>query len=119
MNRNRASLQLREALFVGALMKITLAPPVRITRDDLDLVAGFRCGKEPHQQALADWLVTDALKALKDKTRIFAYATDEANPQIVGYGSLGKTKWQLTKKNGGQEPGQQGRVQIIPALAGD
>src|SRR5207244_3529887 len=66
--------------------------------------------------ALADWLITDAAKALKGKTRIWAYATPDK--RVVGFGSLGKTKWHLTEEDGKQpDPKAKVRVQIIPALA--
>jgi GNAT superfamily N-acetyltransferase len=98
-------------------MTLSLAPPVRITKNDLGLFAGFRCGNEPYQKALADWIATDAAKAIKDKTRVFAYVTSDKPYQVVGYGSLGKTRWQLTKEDGQQDPEEKVRVQIIPALA--
>jgi GNAT superfamily N-acetyltransferase len=85
--------------------------PVAVTKETLILSQGFRCGDLPYQQDLARWLVEDAPKALKDKTRIWYYVTNDDSRQIAGFGSLGKTKWQL------EPEGDKVRVQIIPALA--
>jgi GNAT superfamily N-acetyltransferase len=37
--------------------------------------------------------------------------------QVVGYGTLGRSKWHLTQADGTPEPEKKVRVQIIPALA--
>ena len=94
-------------------MPLPLSPPIRITKDDLGLFSDFKCGQENYQHALAVWITgEEAIKALKGKTRIFAYATARVPEQVVGYGSLGTSNWKLA-----DDESDKVKVQIIPALA--
>jgi len=78
----------------------------------LGKVAGFDCGHESWSQYAANWIQAPAgkpgaIQSIADRgTQVFLYF-DEDSDQLVGFGSLGETKW----------PNFPDRVTLIPQLA--
>ena len=77
-------------------------------------VRDFRCGDEPWQVEVARWIkdasIDDcAVKWMQRGTRVWLYRTAEG--ELVGYGSLGTTKWRM-RPDARRQP-----VSIIPAFA--
>ena len=77
-------------------------------------VRDFRCGDEAWQIEVARWIkdssVDDcAVKWMQRGTRVWLYRTAEG--ELVGYGSLGTTKWRM-RRDAPRQP-----VSIIPAFA--
>lgn len=85
--------------------------PVLVNTSDLALAADFRCGEGPHQQELARWIREDAARAMKSKTRVWLYVTNDEDQRIAAFGSLGTSNWKL------EPDAEKIKVQIIPALA--
>jgi GNAT superfamily N-acetyltransferase len=85
--------------------------PVLVTTSDLALAADFRCGEGLHQQELARWIKEDAAPAMKSKTRVWFYVTNDEQKNIAAYSSLGTSNWRLSPD------ADKIKVQIIPALA--
>jgi RimJ/RimL family protein N-acetyltransferase len=76
----------------------------------LDQVRDFDYGDEPYQKELAEWMRNDAVLSLARGTKVWLYVNEAA--EIVGYGSLGVTRWKYP------DP-QSAKVQlvIVPAVA--
>jgi ribosomal protein S18 acetylase RimI-like enzyme len=76
-------------------------------------VEGFSCGNEPWQIEVAQWIQDTAgsdcaLRSMEERgTEVWLYRTPEG--ELVGYGSLGMTKWKWPAPNGPRET-----VSIIP-----
>ena len=69
---------------------------IPFTEELLSAVADFECGSEPYEAEVADWIknkgpgcVLDAMK--KYGTHVWLYINEEND--VVGFGSLGKTRW--------------------------
>jgi len=73
---------------------------VPFTPDMLVQVQDFHYGDEPFQNDLADWMCHDAIRSLGMGTKIWLYVN--ALPDIVGYSSLGVTRWEKSGAMGGQ-----------------
>jgi GNAT superfamily N-acetyltransferase len=76
------------------------AMPVRFTKEQIGRVQDFVCGTEPHQTPLADWIKNHSLVQLKNGTKIWLYETDCDMKHLIGYGSLGKAKWNQPRPDG-------------------
>jgi GNAT superfamily N-acetyltransferase len=83
---------------------------IPFAEDLLEAVADFHCGDEPHERELADWVRQEALQAMAGGTDVWLFATAEG--ELVGYGSLGTTRWKWPDPAGPKVP-----LQIIPAVA--
>jgi len=81
---------------------------VPFTPDMLDPVRGFDYGEEPYQKELADWLLNEAVAALRRGTKVWLYLNQVG--EFVGYGSLGVTRLRLapdgTRHRSGRRPSQ-------------
>lgn len=66
---------------------------VAFTAEHLGLVQGFDCGDEPWQTEVSGWIQGPVLEDMKRwETEVWLYLTSDG--EIVGYGSLGRTRWQ-------------------------
>jgi GNAT superfamily N-acetyltransferase len=83
---------------------------VPFTPDMLDLVQGFSCGDQPHERELAEWITRDSIQAMQRGTQVWLYATPER--ELVGYGSLGVTRWRWPEPTS-----KKVEIQVIPAVA--
>jgi hypothetical protein len=66
--------------------------PVKFSEKLLERVATFKCGKEPYETPLADWIKQEAVQAMRGSTKVWLYETDDEKKSVVGYGSLNKFK---------------------------
>jgi GNAT superfamily N-acetyltransferase len=80
------------------------------TADMLDRGRDFHYGDEPYQKDLADWMCHDAIRSLAIGTKIWLYINP--TPDIVGYGSLGVTRWRFPDPDSPKT-----ELVIIPAVA--
>jgi hypothetical protein len=90
-----------------------MADPLQVipfAPDMLDQVRDFHYGDEPYQRDLADWMSNDAIRSLGLGTKIWLYIN--AVPDIVGYGSLGVTRWRFPEPTSAKT-----ELVIIPAVA--
>lgn len=92
--------------------------PVRFKKGDEKRagVQAFRCGSQPHETPLADWIKNGSVKALSDRKKIWLYECEDENGQrqLVGYGSLCKCKIETT---GEDNSTRTEKVLEIPMLA--
>ena len=95
--------------------------PVRMKEADMGRadVQAFRCGSEPHEKPLAEWIKWRSAEMIKCRCRFWLYhlpAADGCPGPLVGYGSLSKGYIDTTK-----EDGSKGRLKVmeIPMLAVD
>lgn len=80
-------------------------------------VQDFHCGDAPWDVEVAQWIKEPtsgdcAVKWLERGTQVWLYKTDDG--KVVGYGSLGTTKWKWPPPDGPRED-----VSIIPFLGVD
>lgn len=83
------------------------------TAELLSYVREFDCGSEPFEQELAGWIREHALQEIKHtkgKTQVWLYFT--AAKELVGYGSLGTTRWPYPDAGSGRLT-----LAIIPNVA--
>jgi hypothetical protein len=83
---------------------------VPFTADMLANLGGFDYGAEPYQQELAQWILVDAVVALGKGTKVWLYGNQGG--EIVGYGSLGTTRWKYPDPNSARRD-----LVIVPAVA--
>src|SRR5947209_8281695 len=83
---------------------------VVFTPDLLDLVRDFDYGNEPYQKELADWVRNEAATALERGTKVWLYVNQA--DEIVGYGSLGVTRWKYPDPSS-----RKAELVVIPAVA--
>jgi hypothetical protein len=92
--------------------------PVRMQKNHVQRgdVQAFRCGQEPHELPLADWIKNKSLEALSLRTKIWLYEREDekGQRQLVGYGSLKKCKIETTEEDGST---RKIKVLEIPMLA--
>ena len=91
--------------------------PVRMTVADMDRydVQSFRCGTEPHENLLADWLKQQSADAVRRRHKVWLYrAQADEGRQLVGYGSLTKGKIEITEEDDSKN---EMKVMEIPMLA--
>jgi hypothetical protein len=90
-----------------------LLQPAEFSPADLDLVAGFNCGSQPWEVAMSEWIrkpPTALFRNSNHETSVWLYYHPDG--RIVGFGSLGLTRW--------TDPFPDGPwldLSIIPALA--
>ena len=77
-------------------------------------VADFNCGSDPWQVEVAQWIkdpsIHDcAVNWMKKGTQVWLYRTEKG--ELVGYGSLGKAKWNWPPPDGPSET-----VILIPSF---
>lgn len=89
---------------------------IPFTKGDLDAVADFDCGDEPWATYVANWIRGDGvIEALEAGTEVWLYLN--AQNEIVGYGSLGNTRWLYPDPYGQQSGSQRVKLSVIPAYA--
>src|SRR5262245_15980904 len=86
---------------------------VRFQKADIGKVQNFDCGDLEYQVPLADWIKHHSLEALDHRTKIWLFHSPDDNG-VVGYGSLGKSDWSMTKDDGSEE---KVKIFCIPTLA--
>jgi len=74
------------------------------------LVAGFDSGDEPWQRELSTWLLEESPKEMERGTKVWLYLNSSS--EIVGYGSLGTTRWKYPTADSKRTP-----IALIPAVA--
>ncbi|HYV37983.1 MAG TPA: GNAT family N-acetyltransferase [Gemmataceae bacterium] len=89
-------------------MDVLVAIP--FTPELLGDVGDFDCGDEDYQQELAIWLQVEAPAFLEKGTRVWLFADADGN--LVGFGSLGKTRWAYP-----DPMGKKRHLALIPAVA--
>ncbi len=78
---------------------------------DQDRLAGFCCGTEHYADYLREWIQgSEVSDSLKRGTQVWLF--ENTVGQIVGYGSLGRTRWRWPLPDGKYD-----YLQILPALA--
>lgn len=90
-----------------------LLQPAEFSPADLGLVAGFECGSQPWEAAMSEWIKappTAQFGNSKYETSIWLYYHPDG--RIVGFGSLGLTRWTDPYPDGSWRD-----LSIIPALA--
>ena len=90
-----------------------LLQPTEFSPADLNLVAGFACGSQPWEAAMSEWIKappTAQFRNSKYETSIWLYYHPDG--RIVGFGSLGLTRWTDPYPDGPWRD-----LSIIPALA--
>lgn len=66
---------------------------IAFTANHLELVQGFDCGDEPWQTEVSDWIKGPVLQDMEGwGTEVWLYLSGDG--QIIGFGSLGRTRWQ-------------------------
>ncbi len=83
---------------------------VPFTAEQLERVADFDCGDEDYQRELATWLQVEALAFLERGTQVWLFAAPDGD--LVGFGSLGKTRWAYPDPAGKKQ-----FLALIPAVA--
>lgn len=83
---------------------------VPFTAEMLDGVRDFNYGDQPYQKELADWICNHAARALGRGTKIWLYRN--STPDIVGYSSLGLTRWHFPEPTSPKT-----ELVIVPAVA--
>jgi GNAT superfamily N-acetyltransferase len=83
---------------------------VEFTEQHLPLVQTFACGEESYERELAEWIRLDSVSALNCGCKVWLYVTSEK--EIVGYGSLGVTRWNYPEPSS-----KRAALALIPAVA--
>ena len=101
---------------VGRPHRRTMPPllqPAEFLPSDLNLVAGFDCGSQPWEAAMSEWIKQPPTALFGNstyETSIWLYYHQDG--RIVGFGSLGLTRWTDPYPDGPWRD-----LSIIPALA--
>ena len=82
------------------------------TPDKAPQVAGFSCGEEPWERAISEWITGEGVfRSIVEKgSRVWLYFTQDTG-ELVGYGSLGKTRRRWPSPGGDYL-----NLSIIPAM---
>src|SRR4051812_24025574 len=83
---------------------------IPFTADLLDHVGDFDCGDADYQRELATWLQVEAPGFLQRGTEVWLFAASDGD--LVGFGSLGKTRWAYP-----DPAGKKHSLALIPAVA--
>jgi ribosomal protein S18 acetylase RimI-like enzyme len=83
---------------------------VQFTEADQVRLVGFSCGSETWARYVTEWILgSDVLDSMKLKTRVWLFETNEG--QIVGFGSLGTSRWKWPPPDG-----EYSTITLIPML---
>jgi ribosomal protein S18 acetylase RimI-like enzyme len=83
---------------------------VEFTEADQARVVGFSCGEEAWARHVAEWIRgSDVLDSMRRGTKVWLFET--ARGEIVGFGSLGSTRWRWPPPDGSPTA-----VLLIPML---
>ena len=83
---------------------------VPFTEADQARLAGFSCGEEPWARHVSEWILgSDVLDSMKRGTRVWLFET--AAGEIVGFGSVGTSRWRWPPPDGTRTP-----IVLIPML---
>lgn len=83
---------------------------VDFTEADQDRLADFNCGADDWSRHVAEWIRgTDVFESMKRGTRVWLFETRDG--EVVGFGSLGATRWRWPPPDGGYTS-----ILIIPML---
>ena len=86
---------------------------IEFTEADQARMAGFSCGVEAWSRAATEWIRgSDVLDSLKRGTRVWLF--ENAGGEIVGFGSVGPTRWRWPPPDGAYTP-----ILLIPMLGLD
>jgi hypothetical protein len=100
-------------------MEADLLLAVRMKKEDMGRadVQAFRCGKDPHETPLAEWIKVHSAERMGQRHKIWLYhrQTDGGGQgPLVGYGSLATGKIETSEGGGGKKTL---KVIEIPMLA--
>jgi ribosomal protein S18 acetylase RimI-like enzyme len=75
--------------------------PVRMKKDDMkrDDVQAFRCGNDPHETPLAEWIKHHSAMHIGCGTKVWLYRLQSNDGPLVGYGSLATGKIETTEED--------------------
>ena len=80
------------------------------TEADQVRLVGFSCGEEPWSRHVAEWILgSDVFDSMKRGTRVWLFET--ADGEVVGFGSLGTSKWRWPPPIG-----ERATIALIPML---
>ena len=86
---------------------------VEFTEADQARLVGFSCGEEKWSQHFSEWILgSDVVESMKKGTRVWLFET--AQSEVVGFGAIGKTRWQWPPPKGARAT-----LVIIPMLGLD
>lgn len=90
--------------------------PVRMKREQMDLpeVQAFRCGKEPHEKRLAEWIKVRSAEEIRRGCKFWLYRLQSDDGQLVGYGSLATCTIKTTEEDNSKK---EVKAYEIPMLA--
>ena len=73
-------------------------------------LVGFSCGQEPWSRHVGEWIRgSDVFDSIKRGTRVWVFET--ADKEVVGFGSLGTSRWKWPPPDGSSVP-----IVLIPML---
>ncbi len=78
--------------------------PVRMKKGEMlrSDVQGFRCGSQPHETPLADWIKQHAESHIATGCKVWLYRLGAPDGELVGYGSLSTGKIKTTERDGSE-----------------
>lgn len=83
---------------------------IPFTEADQSRLAGFSCGQESWARHVSEWILgSDVLHSMKKGTRVWLFET--ADGEIIGFGSLGTSKWNWPPPDGSKTT-----IVLIPML---
>ncbi len=86
---------------------------VEFTEANQPRVAGFSCGDEAWSRSATEWIrASDVLDSMKRGTKVWLF--ESAEGEVVGFGSVGRTRWRWPLPDGGYTP-----ILLIPMLGLD
>jgi ribosomal protein S18 acetylase RimI-like enzyme len=97
-------------------MAIKKLVPVRMKKEDMDRddVQAFRCGSQPHETPLAQWIKLHSAEAIARRNKVWLYRLTSVDGPLVGYGSMATGKVMTTEPGNGQ---REVKAYEIPMLA--
>lgn len=85
----------------------------QFTEADQTRLVGFSCGEEPWSRHVAQWIQgSDVLDSMKRGTRVWLFESTQG--EVVGFGSLGTSRWRWPPPNG-----ESTTILLIPMLGID
>jgi hypothetical protein len=85
-------------------MDIDKLIPVRMKQDDMKLteIQAFRCGSQPHETPLAEWIKLHSAGAIACRHKVWLYRLQNEKGPLVGFGSLANGKINTTEQDGSE-----------------
>ncbi len=76
---------------------------VPFTETDQARMVGFSCGDELWSRHVSEWILgSDVVDSMKKGTRVWLFET--AAREIIGFGSIGTSKWNCRHLRGREQP---------------